>query len=92
MKFWSLRNVDVRRSTEILSMAEDLPLLGTRLVEGLSDGGARGVERGMRVASSSISTFWFRRRFRAVVFCFSTVCPELCEWKVGEREKEKEKE
>lgn len=67
-------------------MADDFPLLGTRLIEEVSDGGARGVDRGIREASSLISTFWFRRRFRAVVFCFSTVCPALnvCE----EREKE----
>jgi len=60
-KVLNLMYVEASRKTEILSKA-CFPVPSAN---------------GIRAPSSSISTFWFLRRFRAVVFCRSINCSAL---------------
>ena len=60
-KVLNLMYVEASRKTEILSRA-CFPVPSAN---------------GIRAPSSSISTFWFLRRFRAVVFCRSINCSAL---------------
>ena len=67
MNSCSLRNVDTKRSTEILSNDDELQsLLRTKLPAwSPPEGGARaGMERETREASSLIPAFWCLRRLR----------------------------
>ena len=81
MNCCSLRNDDTKRSTEILSMADELqPSLGTKQPAwSPPEGGTRaGTERGTREASSLISAFWFLRRLSDTHFFLLDLEDEVC--------------